>query len=130
MNAERRTGHIRSLFLTIEFPLGYTTIGSDPNCDVRLTGYHIEPLHACIIAGPSGVLLCDLSVSGISVNGSAIRGAGVLNNGDRLQIGGERFAFAMASAKNHSGRGDREGARSAPVGDSVRRRGPPRASSG
>ncbi len=33
----------------------FTTIGSAPECDMRLSGHHIEPLHACIIAGPNAM---------------------------------------------------------------------------
>lgn len=102
------TGQLRSLFLEIEFPIGFTTIGSAPECDLRLSGHHIEPLHACIIAGPNGVLLYDLSTSGIRVNGSAITRARRLNNRARLQIGGERFVFGMAPAKNRAAGDDHE----------------------
>jgi hypothetical protein len=97
----------------MEFPLGFTTIGSGPECDVRLTGLCIEPLHACIIAGPRGVVLCDLSTAGIRVNGHVVRGAALLHDRDHLQIGGERFVVATTPMKKTSGgpRGNQTSAR-------------------
>lgn len=106
MKPTATTGELRHLLHIIEFPLGFTSIGSGAECDVSLADPRIEPLHACIVAGLSGVVLCDLSSAGILVNGSMIRGATLLRDGDRLQMGGERFVFATApSAKKNRPRG-------------------------
>jgi pSer/pThr/pTyr-binding forkhead associated (FHA) protein len=86
-------GELRHLLFILELPLGVTTVGSSPDCDVRLPGPSIEPLHACIVAGPRGAMLYDLSKGGTAVNEAPVRGATLLRDRDQLRIGGERFVF-------------------------------------
>lgn len=111
MKARATIGELRHLLRIVQFPLGFTTVGSGPECDVCFTGSGIEPLHACILAGPSGVVLCDLSAGGVRVNGSAVPGATLLKDRDRLHIGGERFVFvrgpssAAGGPRNHAASG-------------------------
>jgi hypothetical protein len=69
-------------------------IGSDPACQLRIAEPHVASRHALLI--PDGGLLWvqDPTDAGTYLNGEVIRGARLLSDGDRLQVGADEFHVA------------------------------------
>jgi hypothetical protein len=72
------------------------TIGRSRDCDVVLDDSGISRHHAEIRPSDSGWTVADLgSTNGVLVNGRNIRGAHVLQPGDRLELGSTEILFEL-----------------------------------
>lgn len=78
-----------------------TTIGSDPSCDIRLTG--LEPLHAVVLHDDRDefVVFDRSGDQSTLVNGGPILAGRVLRTGARLSVGAWSFAWRRAEYADH-----------------------------
>ena len=86
----------------LELPLGKTTIGSSPRCNLRIQRPGVQPLHCLIVHGPEGLSVrrwaADTQLNGIPFDDAP------LSPGDRLVLGGVELELvnsqpAVAKAK-------------------------------
>ena len=86
----------RLRFLLQEFDLarGVTLIGRSLDCHVTIEDPLVSRQHARIIIDEDKATLEDLgSRNGVKLNGTTLRGAGELKDGDRLRIGTQDLVF-------------------------------------
>jgi diguanylate cyclase (GGDEF)-like protein len=70
------------------------TIGRGPDCDISLPDHSVSRLHARVERSPTGFIVHDLgSTNGTFVNDIAIKGMGLLKDGDYLRVGNCIFRF-------------------------------------
>jgi hypothetical protein len=73
-------------------------IGAVPGCDLRLSGADLAPVLCLIAKQPDGVSLRKLApMQPLTVNGQAVIGT-ILNDGDRIGIGGVEIVTAITGA--------------------------------
>lgn len=70
----------------IPLRLPVTLIGSAAECDIRLTGHGVVPVHCCIVVTPAGPVVRSLAPEATRVN-DAPTAAQVLTHGDELWVG-------------------------------------------
>jgi len=72
------------------------TIGRSRDCDMVLEDAGISRRHAELRPGPEGWTVADLgSTNGVLVNGELVRGVGLLQPGDLLELGSTRLVFEL-----------------------------------
>ncbi len=84
------------------FPLGtLTTIGSDPGCDITLSG--LEPLHAHVRRTFDDELVLVPLVPGdqVRVNGAVISREALLRTGTRVQLGRWTLSYSREEYADH-----------------------------
>jgi hypothetical protein len=78
-------------------PANGGVIGRGRDCDVVLDDAGISRRHAEIRPGPDGWTVADLgSTNGVLVNGRQVRGAQLLQGGDRIELGSTSIVFELA----------------------------------
>ncbi|MFO0879443.1 MAG: FHA domain-containing protein [Gemmataceae bacterium] len=95
-----QTGRDAGLRRPLRRPL--TLLGAGGQCDIRLMGDGIVPLHAVILVTDEGLLLRDLSGAGLQVN-DALVFERRLANGDRLALGEHRFSLELDTSPTSEG---------------------------
>jgi hypothetical protein len=96
---------LRFLLQEFDLPRGITVIGRSLDCNLTIEDPLVSRQHARIVVDEDGGLVEDLSSrNGVRVNGSSIRGATRLNDGDRVRIGTQDFVFCRVdpAGKAHS----------------------------
>src|SRR4051794_24271374 len=68
-----------------DLPLGKTTIGSSPRCDVRIEQPGVQPLHCLIVHSAEGLRVRSWAANA-TLNGAAFMEAG-LSAGDHFTVG-------------------------------------------
>jgi serine phosphatase RsbU (regulator of sigma subunit) len=104
------------------YPLGrdVTVLGRDAACDIVLPDQEVSKRHARITRQGDGYLIEDLqSTNGTKVGDRDLTGARLLEDGDRIEIGGFRLVFsgggpAVLSALDASSTEERQTARVRP----------------
>jgi len=82
-----------------QIQVGYVSLGSSPDNDIRIDSGYVSPHHARLVSGLRSVSLQDLnSTNGIYVNSKQIR-KHVLRDGDVITIGRHRFQFLQKSVE-------------------------------
>lgn len=77
-------------------PPGGGTIGRSRDCEILLEDAGISRHHAEIRPGPEGWTIEDLgSTNGVLLGGHEVRGAQLLQPGDRLELGSTAIAFEL-----------------------------------
>jgi hypothetical protein len=77
-------------------PAEGATIGRSRDCDIVVDDAGISRRHADIRPGPDGWSIEDLaSTNGVLVNGLRVRGAQLLQPGDRLELGSTEIIFEL-----------------------------------
>ena len=73
-----------------------TSIGSDPNCDLRLEGADLTDLHATITCeGSQFSLRPSGRKTAVMVNGKKVRRQRVLEHGDKIELGGLQLNYCL-----------------------------------
>ncbi len=93
----------------LELPLGKTTIGSSPRCNLRIQQPGVQPLHCLIVHGPEGLSVRRWAAD-TQLNGATFDDAS-LAAGDRLVLGGVELELV----KSQSAAAKAEAPKSAPV---------------
>lgn len=75
-----------------------TVIGRDPNCEFPLLDHRVSRRHAAIVPIDTGVyMIQDLgSTNGTSVDGSAVAGPRLLQDGEKVSLGDTVIRFSLA----------------------------------
>jgi hypothetical protein len=77
-------------------PPGGGVLGRSRDCEIVLEDSGISRRHAELRAGPEGWSIVDLgSTNGVLVNGRAVRGAQLLEAGDRVELGSTEIVFEL-----------------------------------
>lgn len=78
----------------LELPLGKTTIGSSPRCNLRIPQPGVQPLHCLIVRGPEGLSVrrwaADSQLNGLPFDDAP------LSAGDRLVLGGVELELVIS----------------------------------
>lgn len=82
---------------------GVLTIGSSPDCDIRIQSNFVSRHHAQLVQTRNGCLLRDLeSTNGTFINSRRVNKR-ILRAGDLVTIGKERFRYERTSMKSKTG---------------------------
>lgn len=82
---------------------GVLTIGSSPDCDIRIQSNFVSRHHAQLVQTRNGCLLRDLeSTNGTFINSRRINKR-ILRAGDLVTIGKERYRYERTSMKSKTG---------------------------
>ncbi len=86
----------------IEVPIGWSTLGSSPQAQIRLAHPEVARIHARVIRDSDEILhvIDDRSHSGVYVNGERVRCA-ELNGGDEVVIGPYRMIVLAGERERH-----------------------------
>lgn len=82
---------------------GVLTIGSSPDCDIRIQSNFVSRHHAQLVQTRNGCLLRDLeSTNGTFINSRRVNKR-ILRAGDLVTIGKERYRYERTSMKSKTG---------------------------
>jgi hypothetical protein len=96
---------LRFLLQEFDLPRGVTVIGRSLDCNLTLEDPLVSRQHARIVVDDSGGTVHDMdSRNGVRVNGTLIRAATTLTDGDRVRIGTQEFVFCRVDeeGRRHS----------------------------
>jgi hypothetical protein len=91
---------LRFLLQEFDLPRGVTVIGRSLECNLTIEDPLVSRQHARIVVDDDGGTVDDMgSRNGVRVNGTVIRAATRLEDGDRVRIGTQEFIFCRADTE-------------------------------
>jgi pSer/pThr/pTyr-binding forkhead associated (FHA) protein len=88
---------------TFELPRGTNTIGRSEQATVRIDSRDVSRIHANLTVTESGAMLENLGSNGTVVNGTLIKGALALTDGDRVAIADIEFLVEVLRMETNQG---------------------------
>src|SRR4051812_31645760 len=91
---------VRSDGQLLELPLGKTTVGSSPRCNLRLQQPGIQPVHCLIVRGEKGLLVrrwaADTRLNGLAFDEAPLK------SGDCLELGSVELELVQEQVESEN----------------------------